>query len=457
MRIARNESGQAAAFVVIFLGVLACALLALAVDFGYLFHQKRLAQAAADAAALAALEEVVSGNSIGSSAVVNAANVAATANGFNTGATTNPATVTLTSLASGNYPSSATTPPTSWVQAYVSQPVKTIFLGGFPAHLTTMTVGASAIAAGGVPSSTCICITGTSGNDLNMSNNGALNAINCGITANSNASNAITIVGSASVCGTNVKAVSTNWDNTNNINNSGSICPAAQAVQGASACAAPNIVTPALPNGLACNANPVAGYILGPNAWNSGGNNGDYTLPMNGATQMSNGRAVALPNDIVSNNNVCYTSLDMSGASSIHFTAGYTYFIQGAWVFGGGEKVYGTNVQFVMTTSSSVNIANGVTVNLTAPNAADGNPGVLFYAPNASAITLAGGANSNFAGILFAPNSPLTVNNGTNTTTKMDLVVNTLTMAGGATLTDYATSLINGGGSGGIGVPVLVQ
>ena len=49
--------------IVIFIGLFVLGFLALGLDVGYLFHEKRMAQAAADAAAVAAAEESNSGNS----------------------------------------------------------------------------------------------------------------------------------------------------------------------------------------------------------------------------------------------------------------------------------------------------------------------------------------------------------------------------------------------------------
>jgi hypothetical protein len=81
-------------------------------------------------------------------------------------------------------------------------------------------------------------------------------------------------------------------------------------------------------------------------------------------------------------------------------------------------------------------------------------PGVLFYATGA-AMTVEGGSNSNFSGILYAPNAAVTLNNGSGTTTNMDIVAQSLTMAGGAVLDSYASPLLGSGGSG--GAPELVQ
>jgi hypothetical protein len=178
-----------------------------------------------------------------------------------------------------------------------------------------------------------------------------------------------------------------------------------------------------------------------------------------------------IPNDIVSNGLVCYNSLNLSsaGGGSVTFATGYTYFIKGAFNAGSGIAVNqnasqgygsGNGVQFVLLGDSSTSITFSGAANtvLTAPTASDGNPGVLFYVPNGEAINVGGGANPNLYGILYAPNSAVSLSGGTTTNLDMDVVANTLNLSGSAGLNNYATVLINGNsGGGGVGVPVLVQ
>jgi hypothetical protein len=86
----------------------------------------------------------------------------------------------------------------------------------------------------------------------------------------------------------------------------------------------------------------------------------------------------------------------------------------------------------------NINIANGVTATLSAPTVS-GVPQTLFYAMG-STVTIQGGSTSSFSGLIDAPNAAVTLNNGTGTTENMDIVAQSLTMAGGATLTSYATT-----------------
>jgi len=88
---------------------------------------------------VAAAEEVGYGNTANKQAVANAM---AKLNGFDTTLASNPATVTLTTPASGNFTGSI------YVQATVSMPIHTTFLGAFAHGMVTMPVSATAIAGG---------------------------------------------------------------------------------------------------------------------------------------------------------------------------------------------------------------------------------------------------------------------------------------------------------------------
>src|ERR1700734_198795 len=87
-----DESGQSIMLIVVFIGMFLLGFMALGLDVGLLFHEKRMAQTAADAAAVAAAEEASSGNPSNEQTVANAM---AKMNGFDPNASLNPATVTL--------------------------------------------------------------------------------------------------------------------------------------------------------------------------------------------------------------------------------------------------------------------------------------------------------------------------------------------------------------------------
>ena len=105
--------------------------MALAVDTGYFFREKRMAQSAADAAAIAAAEEATSGNSGNMQA---AANAVAKMNGFDPGAVSNPATVQINSPPKyGSYAGSS-----GYTEVIVSRQIPTLLLGVFsPSRVST--------------------------------------------------------------------------------------------------------------------------------------------------------------------------------------------------------------------------------------------------------------------------------------------------------------------------------
>ena len=408
MRLLKQEDGQAALLMACFLAILALGFMALAIDVGYFFREKRMAQAAADAAAVAAAEEFSAGDSVN---MQSAANAVSAMNGFDTTLASHPATVQINNPPlNGMYSGSS-----NYVEVIVSRSVPTLLLGAFnPAH-STITVSGRSVAGGGQSSPTCICLEGQSGMGLNMSNNAQLTASNCGITVDSNAGNAVGVVGSAGINALSLGTVSTSWDNSSNVNNGGSISSNTNVVTGVAQCS-PSITPPTLPNGITCYSNPIQGYIASNNY------TGVYTLPLAGETTI--------------NATLCLTSLDTSNSASVTFTPGYTYYIQGAFNTGGGAPITGNGVTFYV--GGTVNIANGVTAKLSAPTVS-GVPQTLFYAMG-STVTIQGGSTSAFSGLIDAPNAAVTLNNGTGTTMNMDFVAQSLTIAGGATLNSYSST-----------------
>ncbi|MGA9585774.1 MAG: pilus assembly protein TadG-related protein [Terracidiphilus sp.] len=396
--------------IAVFLGIFLVGFLAIGLDIGYLFHEKRMAQAAADAAVVAAAEESSSGNNGNEQTVANAM---ARMNGFDPAASVNPATVTLKTPTAGNYSGGST-----YIEADVSKPIPTFFLSAFDHNATSMTISARAVAGGGLSSPTCICLEAPTGQGLGMSNNAGLNANQCGVTVDSGGNNAVGVTGSATLNALSLGTVSNSWDNGNNINNNGQITSSTKVVQGITTQCKPVLTVPTLPSGLPCYSNPVQGWTAANNY------TGVYTLPLAGETTLSN--------------TVCYTSLNTSNAASVTLSPGYTYYIQGDFTTGGGAPVSGNGV--VLYTGGNVNIANGVSANLSAPTVG-GVPQTLFYAMGNN-VTIQGGSSSTFSGLVYAPNAAVTLNNGTGTTLNMDFVSQTLSMSGGATLNSYATSAL---------------
>jgi len=131
MKFLKDENGQAALMMASFLALVALGFMALAIDAGYFFREKRMAQGAADAAAIAAAEESSSGNSVNMQSVANAI---AKMNGFDTTLASNPAVVQINNPPKyGSYAGN-----TGYVEVVVSKPVPTMMLGAFTHTANTM-------------------------------------------------------------------------------------------------------------------------------------------------------------------------------------------------------------------------------------------------------------------------------------------------------------------------------
>jgi len=409
-KLLRDDPGQALVISAVFMGLVALGFLAIAVDAGSLFRQRRMAQSAADAVSQAAAQEIALGYSSDEQSV---ANQVAKLNGFDTTLATNPATVTLTTPSSGAFAGS------NYIQATVSKPIHTIFLGAFNSKLAYMSVAAQSIAGGSNSSPTCVCVTGGSTTDLQLSNNSKISASACGVVVNSTSSEAITMTGGATLSALTLGTVSSSWDNSSNINDGASIAASTKIVQGISnGC---SVTPPAAPSYGACLPDPGA----------SGGT-------------VSVGPAAT-------GGTICYTSLSVganSGVTTLNpgiyvISNGNLHFESGS---NGHSNLGGNGVFFYLLANGSLVIDNGANVNLVAGDSSESGGaiatttgvynGILVYQPvaNTTAMTIAGGSTAYMSGSIFAQGSAMTLSNGTGSTISGGILAQTLVMSGGATL-----------------------
>lgn len=412
-----GEKGQTTLVMALFMATFLCGFVAFGIDIQSLFNAKRMAQQAADAAAVAAAEEY----SNGTTAEQNAANAIAALNGFSTTATRNPATVTIGVPSGGNYSGSS-----NYIQATVSKPIPTFFMDVINTRFATMTVKAVAVAAAGQSSPTCVCLEGTTGTDLNLSNNAKMTPSGCGTTVDSNGSAAVTIVGSATLGGLSIGSVSTNWDNSGNVNNGGSIASGTKVVEGISTSCAPPL--PPIPSYTAsqCTADPLGSYGNGGSTYSVGPGSG------NGNTQ--------------SGSVICYNSLTVgANGDKVNLDAGI-YVINGGELHfesgsGNASNTGGNGVFFYLLGNASLVIDNGANVNLTAPTSGTYAGDLIFQdSADTQTMSIQGGSNTSFNGAVYAPSAGVTLGNGSGTSIDADLVAKTLTMNGGGTLSSTATS-----------------
>jgi hypothetical protein len=410
------ESGQTTVMMALFMATFLLGFVALAVDVQALFHSKRQAQAAADAAAMAAAEEVNNGTA----AEQAAANAVAKLNGFDTTLATNPATVTLGVPSGGNYSGSS-----SYIQAVVSQPISAFFARAIKKG-PTVTVSARAVAAAGQSSPTCVCLEGATGTDLNLSNNSKLTPSGCGTTVDSSTNNAVTIVGSAQLGGLSIGSIATNWDTSSNVNNGGSVASGTKVIQGIStACSPPVPPTPTY-TAAQCTADPLTHYGSGGSSY-SVGPGSTYSTTQTGGVVCYNSLTVGTNGDHVNLNAGVY----VINGGTLHFMSGAN----------NASNTGGNGVVFYLVGNANLVIDNGANVNLTAP-ASGTYAGIVVYQDSADTqnISIQGGANTSFNGAIFAPSSNVTLGNGSGTAISADMVAKTLTMNGGGTLSSTATS-----------------
>jgi hypothetical protein len=415
-RLLGDESGQSTVLMTLFMATFLFGFVGLGIDTQKMFDAKRVAQASADAAAIAAGEEY----SYGTSAEQTAANAIVTLNGMNTSAAKYPAVVTIGVPTSGNYSGNS-----AYIQAVVSQPIPTIFMNILNRR-STVTVSGRAVAGIGQNSPTCICLEGTSGEDLNLSNDASLSATGCGTTVDSTSSDAVGIVGGSTLGGVSLGIVSTTWTAASNVNNGGSISGSTKVVTGVASSCAPALPAAPTYSSAQCTADPISHYQGGAN-YLVGPNSGSYTTTQYG--------------DLA-----CYTSLTVgSNGDTVYLEPGIYVISNGELHFESGannaSNTGGNGVFFYLVGTASLVIDNGANVNLTAPSSGTYSGIVVFQdSADTAAISVQGGSNTSFNGAIFAPSSNVTLGNGSNTTLDADIVAKTLTMTGGTSLSGNATS-----------------
>jgi Flp pilus assembly protein TadG len=413
VKLAHEEKAQGLLVMALFMGLVGLGFLAFALDVGSLFRAKRSAQAAADAAAVAAAKEVEVGNTSSNEQAI--ANAVAKLNGFDPSASSNPATVSLSTPSSGNFTGSI------YVQATVTKSVPTAFLGGLPGNRTSVPVSATAIAGGGT-NPVCVCIEG-SAQALFMVNGSTLNANNCGIVDDSNSSNAVTVEGSSTINASSLGTVSSTWNNSGNINNGGSISSSTTIVQGLTSTCQPTMPTP--PSYSGCVADPGGGssnFTAGPAS--AGG-----TVCYNGLTIGANGTTPTLNPGIY-----------VIASGTLHFKSGNNTV----------SNLGGQGVFFYLTGSAALTIDNGANVNLVSGGATESGGGtaqslgayngILVYqaSGNSAQMNIAGGSSLYMNGALYAPSGQMIFSNGTGSNIQGGIVCTQLIMTGGSVLNTNA-------------------
>jgi len=417
-----DESGQSAVIVALLLGGVLLTFTALGIDVVNLFHMKRMAQNAADAAAVSAAKQFyLDGESITAS-TQTVANQTLALNQFDPSATVNPATVTINrNPSTGNYTSG------NYLEAVVSKPVHTYFMSLMNSSWSTVTVSARAVA--GFTSTTqpavSICLEGTSGDVLNVSNGASITALNSSIVDDSTSSNSATVVGSGSISAGSLQLVSTSWTSSSNVNNGGTLNSTTTST-GATAC---HTTMPTAPTVSGCVSDPLSSY----------GNGGSsYTVSAG-----------------------CYTSLTIGANGDTVTLSPGIYVINGGelhFEYGANSKsnLGGSGVFFYLTNGASFVIDNGANVNLSAMTSGTYS-GILVYQneSDSNTLSLQGGSSSVFDGAIYAPGAQVNLANGSQMTVTGAITAQSLVLAGGGKV--VATPVNGASGTTTYGTVKLVE
>jgi Flp pilus assembly protein TadG len=423
MKLLREESGQTVVLVAVIMGLLAFGFMAFALDAGTLFHAKRMAQSAADAAAVAAAEEVGYGNASNEQAVANAM---AKLNGFDTTLAKNPATVTLSTPTTGNYTG-------SYVQATVTMPVHTLYWGAFSLGKTTVPVSATAIAGGGTSTQTDVCVNG----NFSLSGGSTLDSTGYGVFVNGTTngdgynSGSIQVSGGSTIDAASLGGASTGWTNINNDHFYGS--GSTGYVDGnqinlqntspgvSTPCAA---TLPPVPSDGTCLNDPGTAYVS-PGSITDGPTVAGGTICYKALTVGGNGMKTTLTPGIY-----------VITTGELHFT-GNGNMASGVAEGGNGIFFYlmGT-ASLVMDGGASANLVSGG-ANMSSGGAAASTgvyDGVLVFQDPADTqpMTFTGGSSSYMNGAIVAPNAAVTINGGVGSTVEGGIDAGSLTISGGA-------------------------
>ncbi len=429
-----SERGQAAAIMVLSLTML-FGVIGFSVDLGQGYYRKQAAKAAADAAALAAAAWATSNTPACGTTILCSTNSCATlttagnasyvgcqyakTNGFTDGS--NNQTVTM-SANSGSPTSSAPGASTSyWITATVSEKEPQLFLGVFGSAMATVNAQSTAgLVSSGTATSPCIYILSPTATDAFDAGNGVtINTTSCGIYVNSNASTAMLVTGGATVNSSIIDVVGGVTKN-----NGGTTSTSPQ-------------------TGVAAVTNPFAGLS---------------TPTVSGSCLSGNFTSWQASPYTPQPGNYCSGFSLGNGMGAV--MASGTYVISGGpFSIQSGPLTASGPVLIVLSGSSAyVNIANGTTVNLSAPSTGT-YQGILFFqdptVASPSASTIAGGASMTLAGSMYFPKALVNINNGTNSQTGA-LVAGEVNFEGGATFkagTQAQTGISTSGGY----TPYLLQ
>ena len=241
----------------------------------------------------------------------------------------------------------------------------------------------------------CIYTLGRSGQGIRITGSANLTAPGCGIFDNSDSSDAATTSGGAKIVAKSINIVG--------------------GYRGF-----PNAYSPTPKTGVAAISDPLA-YIPEP------------TIPDDCAAgpHFSGSSAHVLSPG-------CYNGLSVSGSGNLTLEPGM-YIINGSIDLSGSGTVSGTGVTFY--TTGTTRMSGSRVLMLSAPTSGMYNGLLLFQSRSSfKEMSFTGSTGSDVRGIIYAPNAALSYSGSTGATFHTDLVVDSVTITGNATIHSYASS-----------------
>lgn len=375
------------------------ALMGVAVDFGYLEHQKRHMQEAADAAAVAGARALATGS------YSTAAKHDASLNGFTDG--------------QGGTTITVNNPPASGAYAGNSQAVEVLISAGEPTFfLRTIKISSMNVSARSVAyaesSPGCIYVLDPSASKALQLSSGVVVTSQCGVIVDSSDPSALYASGTASLQASSIGVV------------------------GGSSASGGAVFSPTPKTGIVPVGDPLAG-VPAP-TYGTSCDQSKYSLGGGKTANLSPG--------------VYCGGITINGGATATLSAGTYVLAGGGLVVSGGGIVNGTGVTFYNTNDvgkttgyQPISFTGGGVANLSAPSTGT-LAGILFFQDRSITSTqpnnLSGGSSGKFQGALYFPTTPLQYSGGTGINPYTLIVADTLSFTGGVNINDDYSSLANG-------------
>jgi hypothetical protein len=361
-----------------------------ATDIGVMLRQRRIAQSAADSAALAGAARV----KYGAAAVKTAALADASLNGFTSGSNGVVVTVNNPPQNEVENPGFATT---TYVEVIISQSAPTYFLKAFGTN--AFSISARAVAGNAAPLDDCVYVLNqTSADAMNLQGSFDVSTPGCGVIVDSNSPNALYLGGK-----------------------SGTLTAGSVAVVGGATGQLSDSV-PAPVQGAYNVEDPLAGT---PEPEYN-----DSNVPCS-ATAPPAGTSTAQAQINANGGTLCYKSSGNITLSNVTLAPGVYVFDNPGGNLQFSGNVTGTNVTLYLL--GGLTTPTGTTLNLSNLGTGNAYPGIVLFADRSDSSQLnfsLGNATGSITGIIYAPDSELYLQdsgsgtNGLSLTT--DLIVNTI-------------------------------